>query len=98
MGYKSQTCLQHVHLTVILPTALFVNDTIDESMYLQTSASYVINSGRGADIKTSMHKINFILSYTYFFKAREKKYGTLSIIDELKKTKKKHNSKSRQGN
>jgi hypothetical protein len=41
------------------------------------------------DMKTSVHKLSFILSYTYFFKARERKYGPLSIIDELKKMKKK---------
>jgi hypothetical protein len=41
-----------------------------------------------SDMKTSVHKLNFILSYTYFFKVKEKNYGPLSIIDELKKVKK----------
>jgi hypothetical protein len=41
------------------------------------------------NMKTSVHKLSFILSYTYFFKARERKYGPLSIIDEIKKMKKK---------
>ena len=40
-------------------------------------------------MKTSVHKLNFILSYTESFKAKEKKYGPFSIIDELKKAKKK---------
>jgi hypothetical protein len=37
---------------------------------------------------TAVHKLNFILSYTYFFKPREKNFGPLSIIDELNKKKK----------
>ncbi len=40
------------------------------------------------NMRTSVHKLSFILSYTYFFKAKEKKYGPLSIIDEIKKMKK----------
>ena len=45
------------------------------------------------EMKTSVHKLNFILSYTYFFKAKEKKYGPLSIFDELKKLKQKRKLK-----
>lgn len=41
------------------------------------------------NMTTATHKINFILSYTYFFKAKEKNFGPLSIIEELKKKKKK---------
>ncbi len=44
------------------------------------------------DMRTSVHKLNFILSYTYFFKPKERKYGPFSIIDEIKKAKKKKRS------
>ena len=48
---------------------------------------------RGAinqNIKTSVHKLNFILSYTYFFKAHEKRHGPFAAIGEgLKQTEKK---------
>ncbi len=41
------------------------------------------------DMRASVHKLNFILSYTYFFKARERKYGPFSIIEDLNKANKK---------
>jgi hypothetical protein len=182
MGYKNQTILSGVDRAVIRPAALYGNDTVHGFLNLQTSASYVINAGIGAEVKlnpkvnlllgvrtdftnhaeylpnnsiinvqsgrspawhylyfssgftyklalhnlsvgfdyglgirgskeqvfnvtdpsqatflrgplnqnmkTSVHKLNFILAYTYFFKAKERKYGPLSIIDEIKKMKK----------
>jgi hypothetical protein len=182
MGYKNQTILRGIDRAVVRPTALYGNDTIRGYMNLQTSASYVINGGIGAeikirpqinllmgartdftnrteylpnnstinvntgkspawhyiyfssgftyklalhnltmgldyglgiaagtqqvynltepkqqtylrgnlhqDVKTSVHKLNFILSYTYFFRAKEKTHSPFSIIEELKKVKK----------
>ena len=41
------------------------------------------------NMKTSAHKLNFILSYVYFFKTKEKKDGMFSVIDALKKKRKK---------
>lgn len=40
------------------------------------------------NMTTAVHKLNIILSYTYFFKAKEKHFGPLSIIEELNKKKK----------
>ena len=45
------------------------------------------------NMKTSVHKLNFILSYVYFFKKKEKKTGMFSMIDELKTEKKKKKTK-----
>ncbi|MES2620589.1 MAG: hypothetical protein V4615_07045, partial [Bacteroidota bacterium] len=44
-------------------------------------------------MKTSVHKLNFILSYVYFFKAKEKKTDLFSVVDELKTKKKKKHKK-----
>jgi len=45
------------------------------------------------DVNISVHKLNFILSYTYFFRPREKNFGPLSIIDEIKKERRKSKRK-----
>ncbi len=39
-------------------------------------------------MQTSVHKLNFIFSYSYTFKPREKKFGPMFFVDEIKKTKK----------
>jgi len=187
MGYKNHIVLQGANRAVIRPTAFYGNDTIKDFMKLQTTASFVLNAGIGAEIKIrddinlllglrtdlsnrtdylpnnavinvvsakspswhylylssgftyklafhhltlgfdygfgipvekqqifnlteptqstylrgnlnqdvniSVHKLNFILSYTYFFRPKEKNFGPLSIIDELRKVEKKKGRK-----
>ncbi len=38
------------------------------------------------EMQTSVHKLNFIFSYSYTFKPREKKFGPMFFVDEIKKT------------
>lgn len=40
-------------------------------------------------MKASIHKLNFILSYTYFFTAKERRHGPFTFLQELGKQKKK---------
>lgn len=44
------------------------------------------------DMTTSAHKLDFILSYSYFFKSKEKK-GPMSIVEEFKKSRREKKSK-----
>jgi hypothetical protein len=187
MGYKNHIVMQGADRAMIRPAVLYSSDTVKDFMKLQTSASFVINAGIGAefkirrdvnlllgvrtdlsnradylpnnssigvvsakspawhylyvssgftyklsfhhltlgfdygigvpsgkqqiynlteptqsnylrgslkeDVTVSVHKLNFILSYTYFFRPREKNFGPLSIIDEIQKEKKKRKKK-----
>lgn len=39
-------------------------------------------------MSTSVHKLNFIFSYSYTFKPKEKKFSPMFFVDEIKKTQK----------
>jgi hypothetical protein len=47
------------------------------------------------NMKTSVHRLNFVLSYIYVLKPKEKKHGVLSIFEELKKSKKQKQAKEK---
>ncbi|HLP21770.1 MAG TPA: hypothetical protein VK174_15765, partial [Chitinophagales bacterium] len=40
------------------------------------------------NMRTSVHRLNFILSYTYFFTKKESQHGPISFIRELQRAKK----------
>jgi len=60
----------------------------------EPAQSSYLRGNLNQDVNISVHKLNFILSYTYFFRPREKNFGPLSIIDEIKKERNKSKRKN----
>lgn len=53
----------------------------------EPSQNGFLRGGLKNDMHTSAHKFNFILSYVYFFKAKEKSINPVSVlVDEIKKS------------